>query len=178
MKLLDSDKSPSRLYLYLQPALGGALHNHLSRLPGHTLGEETVCLFAAELLLALAHIHSRGCVHRDVKASNCLLDERGHVKLCDFSAAKVLAPTTTTTTTTSCAGDSSSSSSSNSSNGSTSRARAEGQCMPTYAYTVIGTAEFMSPEMLLRTPGYSYATDTWSLGEMCVCIILLTSMCI
>ena len=41
----------------------------------------------AELAGALAHVHSRGFVHRDVKLSNALLAEDGHVKLTDFGIA-------------------------------------------------------------------------------------------
>lgn len=94
--------------------------------------EEIVRIYVAELLLALQHMRSRCCVHRDIKATNCLLTESGHIKLCDFSASKAFSD--------------------------------EVDKDVHRTYTVIGTVEFMSPELLLRRVGYSYETDLWSLG--------------
>ena len=37
-------------------------------------------------------VHSRGVVHRDIKASNVVLDHLGHAKLVDFGFAKILHP--------------------------------------------------------------------------------------
>ena len=39
---------------------------------------------------ALAHVHSRQLVHRDVKADNILLSSQGDVKLADFGIAASL----------------------------------------------------------------------------------------
>ena len=45
-------------------------------------------LFFAELILAFEHIHKRNTVYRDLKPENIILDETGHIKICDFNLAK------------------------------------------------------------------------------------------
>jgi serine/threonine-protein kinase len=44
----------------------------------------------AEVAEALAHAHERGVVHRDVKASNVLLESDGTARLADFGIARLL----------------------------------------------------------------------------------------
>jgi serine/threonine protein kinase len=41
----------------------------------------------ADLVLALEHAHARGVVHRDIKASNVLLERSGRARLIDFNLA-------------------------------------------------------------------------------------------
>ncbi|XP_030921135.1 dual specificity mitogen-activated protein kinase kinase 7, partial [Geospiza fortis] len=49
-------------------------------IPERILGKMTVAIVKALLYLKEKH----GVIHRDVKPSNILLDERGQIKLCDF----------------------------------------------------------------------------------------------
>jgi serine/threonine protein kinase len=50
--------------------------------------EDQTRLYAAEIVLAIAHLHSLGIVHRDLKPENLLLDSDGHIKITDFGLAK------------------------------------------------------------------------------------------
>ena len=52
--------------------------------------EAKVQFVAAELVLALEYLHSRGVVLRDMKPENILIDKDGHVCLTDFTMSKIL----------------------------------------------------------------------------------------
>ena len=45
-------------------------------------------LFFAEVILAFEHIHKHNTVYRDLKPENIILDEEGHIRVCDFNLAK------------------------------------------------------------------------------------------
>jgi protein kinase X len=57
---------------------------------------DTAVFYAAQIVLALEHLHSQGIVYRDIKPENILIDERGYLKLIDMGLAKVISERTAT----------------------------------------------------------------------------------
>mmetsp|Transcript_11449 Transcript_11449/g.14918 ORF Transcript_11449/g.14918 Transcript_11449/m.14918 type:complete len:540 (-) Transcript_11449:468-2087(-) len=75
------------LYFVMDFAAGGDLFTRMKR--SKPTRSEAV-LYAAEVLLALEHLHHHSVVYRDLKPENVLLDADGHVQLADMGLAKVL----------------------------------------------------------------------------------------
>ena len=76
------------LFLVMDFLAGGDLVTHLQR--QGILTEDAARVYAAEMVLALEHLHSLGIVHRDLKPENVLMGADGHVRLTDYGLAKVL----------------------------------------------------------------------------------------
>ena len=70
------------LGLALMTGLGDELYNYLLR--HGALPVEKVQRIFAQLVGAVSYVHSKSCVHRDLKLENILLDKNENVKLCDF----------------------------------------------------------------------------------------------
>ncbi|KAL2439082.1 Serine/threonine-protein kinase ppk16 [Exophiala dermatitidis] len=70
------------VWLVLEYCPGDELYNYLCR--NGPLSVETVQKIFTQLVGAVAYIHSKSCVHRDLKLENVLLDKNDNVKLCDF----------------------------------------------------------------------------------------------
>ena len=93
VKLGRSLRHPNLVRVYELIEAGGRLAMAMEWLPGGSVAQKLsggplpipeVLQVAEETLAALAHLHEQRIVHRDVKPSNLLLDESGHVRLADL----------------------------------------------------------------------------------------------
>ena len=88
INLLKTVKDDQDLYFVYEPLLGGSLSDHIRASRGLSIFVSRS--ITAEMVSALIYLKKHDCVHRDIKANNILLNEYGHVVLCDFGSAKVL----------------------------------------------------------------------------------------
>lgn len=77
-----------KLYLITEFMQGGELFYHLHR--EKFFSNERTQFYAAEIVLALDHLHKNNCIYRDLKPENVLLDKDGHIKLADFGLSKIM----------------------------------------------------------------------------------------
>jgi len=82
-----SFQTPDKLYLVMSFVNGGELFYHLQR--EGKFDQDRSRFYAAELLVALEHLHGFNVVYRDLKPENILLDYTGHIALCDFGLCKL-----------------------------------------------------------------------------------------
>jgi len=83
-----SFQTDDKLYFVMDYISGGDMAFHLDQ--KQRFNEKEVRFLAAEIVLALEHLHSCGIVYRDLKLENILLDGRGHICLTDFGLSKEL----------------------------------------------------------------------------------------
>lgn len=61
---------------------------------GNKLQEKYIIPIARELAVGLKAIHDAGIIHRDVKAANVMIHEKGSLQIIDFGVAAVLQSST------------------------------------------------------------------------------------
>jgi tRNA A-37 threonylcarbamoyl transferase component Bud32 len=99
VRVYDAGELGDDAYLVMELVDGPTLAAQLEQ--GGPLPEGQVAAIGAELAAALASIHAREVVHRDVTTSNVLCDAEGRVRLVDFGIARLLgSPRVTATSTT------------------------------------------------------------------------------
>ncbi|MDG2383714.1 MAG: protein kinase [Pirellulaceae bacterium] len=91
---------PRTTFVYEAGEVDGHFFIAMERMPGRTLRDEVqergqlpvpqAVDYALDVLEGLEAAHKAGVIHRDVKPSNCFLDEEGRVKIGDFGLSKSL----------------------------------------------------------------------------------------
>ncbi|EKE41765.1 hypothetical protein ENUP19_0051G0012 [Entamoeba nuttalli] len=91
-----SFQTPTHLVFILDYCAGGELFSYLQK---HSAGlpEVDVKFYAAQIVLALEHMHSTGIIYRDIKPENILFEKDGYLRMTDFGLAKSTKKGTTNT---------------------------------------------------------------------------------
>jgi len=83
-------QTKDKLYMILDYINGGELFYHLKK--EGRFPENRVKFYAAEIVCAMAHLHSLQIVYRDLKPENILIDMDGHICITDFGLSKEINP--------------------------------------------------------------------------------------
>ena len=97
VSVFDLHESDGHLYLSMELVEGKSLRTHLAK--HGELPAEQVINIGRQTGSALAHLHSKGLVHRDVKLGNILIGRDSTVKLCDMGLTRPVEEGVTVTAT-------------------------------------------------------------------------------
>lgn len=86
VKLYYTFQTTSKAYFILDLLNGGDLYTYIIK--SGSMKEENARFYAAEIVLALEHLHKNNIVYRDLKPQNIIIDKDGHIKLTDFGLSK------------------------------------------------------------------------------------------
>lgn len=88
VQYLGTHRTDKVLQIYLEFVSGGTIHSLLQKF--NRLNEGVIRSYIRQILTGLHYLHSKGIIHRDIKAANILVSERGTIKLADFGASKFM----------------------------------------------------------------------------------------
>ncbi|GMI14616.1 hypothetical protein TrLO_g7162 [Triparma laevis f. longispina] len=136
LSLGGTSKDSEHLYFIMSPILAGPIHKHFRAEGNGRFAYTRARFYCMNVTSALLFMHGKGFVHRDVKASNVLLNENGYAVLADFGYAKNIL---------------------------LNEDGSIGDPKPTF--TFCGTLHCMAPEVLSKKEtGHGFKADWWSLG--------------
>lgn len=87
VRLALTFQDPQNLYYVVEYAAHGDLQTVLNDKIAIDLEQSKITL--GQILLAIAHMHQKRILHRDLKPGNILLDAENRVKITDFGTAKI-----------------------------------------------------------------------------------------
>ncbi|KAL0963582.1 hypothetical protein UPYG_G00308230 [Umbra pygmaea] len=172
VRLYYSFQDRDSLYFVMDYIPGGDMMSLLIRMG--VFPEPLARFYVAELTLAIESVHKMGFIHRDIKPDNILIDLDGHIKLTDFGLCTgfrwthnskyyqkgshvrqdSMEPSDFWDDVSNCrCGD----------RLQTLEQRATRQHQRCLAHSLVGTPNYIAPEVLLRK-GYTQLCDWWSVG--------------
>ncbi|KAE9620955.1 putative dual-specificity kinase TKL-Pl-4 family [Lupinus albus] len=92
IELIGACTKPSNLYIVTEYMSGGSMYDFL-HIQKAVLTLSSLLKVAIDISEGLYCLHQNGIIHRDLKAANLLMDEKGVVKIADFGVARLLDPT-------------------------------------------------------------------------------------
>lgn len=86
VNFMGSCQDDAYLYIMMDYVQGGEFFTHLRK--AGRFPNDTARFYAAQVILALSHLHDQDIIYRDLKPENLLLDKHGNCKVTDFGFAK------------------------------------------------------------------------------------------
>ncbi|KAG6828710.1 hypothetical protein H0H92_007018 [Tricholoma furcatifolium] len=86
VQYLGFEETPENLSIFLEYVPGGSIGSCL--LKHGKFSEEVTKSFTGQILAGLEYLHSKGILHRDLKADNILVEMSGVCKISDFGISK------------------------------------------------------------------------------------------
>ena len=90
IKDFEHDEKTGRTFVFTEVCGGGELFNKIAQSPRGRLPDFVAKYYFAALCRGLAHMHSQGVAHRDVKPENLLLSRDGDLKISDFGLSTIV----------------------------------------------------------------------------------------
>ncbi|KIY48646.1 kinase-like protein [Fistulina hepatica ATCC 64428] len=162
VRLLYAFQDIDYVYLAMEYVPGGDFRTLLNN--SGVLKEEHARFYISEMFAGVNELHKLGYIHRDLKPENFLVDASGHVKLTDFGLATgALNPRRIESLKVKLDRVKDNHVVQRSTLERRSIYRSMRHNDPRYADSIVGSPDYMAPEVLRGKP-YSYSVDYWSLG--------------